>query len=527
MGKTTVDLCISPGPRLQQAELAPGTSGVARRGQLPWRARRALLEPPRLSHSFFPSIGSATVRIVRATLAASLTLATLLCSVGSAQMQLRTSFVPQTLAEQAALRRGWVIQLPDIGPRSHLVHVVLGGDLLVTMSSAGIVSAIETESGHIRWTVQMGTPGFPVLPPAIDDQNVVVAHGQKIYMIDRQNGRVIWQHTLTGTPYLSPTLLEKYVATPVLPGQFEVVDRLSPENRVDPNGEIRLVNPIRLSTSSQLAGPAIVVEDFLAWADVQGTVVAVAPQSSGQQFRIEADGPVATTPVWYENDVLVGTLTGYLHSYDDRHGLMKWTFAADEEIRKPLLVVGDRIFVVAEHRGLWAVNRLNGEMLWFCPDVRDVASVSPAHVYTLDRWNRLAILDVATGRPRMALPLPERTLAVANMQSDRMFLFTRDGVVQQMHEQLLNSPLKYQAPKSAADPNERRIPLPGSVRSTPSATTTGTAAPGSSTASPVRSATTPMGTARPPSTAPQPPATTPVVTPPTTTPPPAGADLFK
>src|SRR5271156_7180447 len=82
--------------------------------------------------------------------------------------------VPQMAAERHGLTRAWFTQLPMDGSRSDVTYIVQQGDMLFVQTSLSMVHAIDTETGRLVWSQQVGNPALPTQRLGVNDRAVAV-----------------------------------------------------------------------------------------------------------------------------------------------------------------------------------------------------------------------------------------------------------------------------------------------------------------------------------------------------------------
>jgi hypothetical protein len=108
-----------------------------------------------------------------------------------------------------------------------------------------------------------------------------------------------------------------------------------------------------------------------------------------------------------------------------------------------------------EDGGMYALQPQTGEVIWFAPDPVQFVSVSPGRIYTRDVYGRIAILDAKSGARIDTFQLTPFMKTLVNDQSDRLYLYTTEGLIQCIREAaleqpFLNAPPKVEAPKKGA-----------------------------------------------------------------------------
>jgi hypothetical protein len=91
-----------------------------------------------------------------------------------------------------------------------------------------------------------------------------------------------------------------------------------------------------------------------------------------------------------------------------------------------------------------------GDDLWTAPGVQSVVASTAKRVYARDRFGRMMILDLETGRRLASFMASDIEMTMPNSQNDRLYFVTTSGLVQCLRETDLPQPLVF-APPPAPD----------------------------------------------------------------------------
>jgi hypothetical protein len=114
-------------------------------------------------------------------------------------------------------------------------------------------------------------------------------------------------------------------------------------------------------------------------------------------------------------------------------------------------VVGDAVFVVTDRAGMYRVSAQTGEELWWTPQVKRFVSASQDKIYCMSDAGQLLIIDQETGGRIGAIPAQGFDLEFINWRTDRLYLGTKFGVVQCLHDAEQEWPLVHVAGESLAE----------------------------------------------------------------------------
>jgi outer membrane protein assembly factor BamB len=360
-----------------------------------------------------------------------------------AAQSINVPLISQEQAQQIGLQRAWITQVPLDRARSKITHIKLQSGLLLVVTSERMLYVIDPESGQIQWSFLIGDRRLVALPAAANATHVAVANTGRVFVLDRNTGDVVMDRELTGTPQWGPVFTAKEVFLPLVKGPLEGYPLPLDEN-TKPE---KILSPDYLPTAGRLAGDPVATDAELIWAgDLDQINAHLFGEHAAELNHLVHEG-VTTGPAIFAPQVYLGTQLGYLIAYDAERLTEAWRFSTGSPIRLRPIAIGSAVFVLPEDGGMFALEPKTGEMLWFAPDPIQFVAASPQRVYTLDKFGRLTILDAKTGARAATFRLPESIKGLTNNQSDRLVLYTDQGLIQSLHETALTQPHLFLPPK--------------------------------------------------------------------------------
>ena len=446
-----------------------------------------------------------------------------LLAANSAPAAAEDPLVSQIAAERHGLTRAWYLQLP-VGARSHVTAVVPDHDLLLVTTDGAMVFAIETETGRLVWSAQVGDAKHPTLRPAGNGPGPSHKSAKPAADADASPGEAANADAApaadaTPAPDATPAVIPAAATAPAAPPDtVKAADgKIQPNLRVvaNVNGtDLYLLNradglPLIDEKSHQewkvslrntpLAGP--VVGDQFVYVPTAGSRVEIydiTDLKDGVKYG-NGSGDVPVPPIrfgthvaWCSDKgvvsftlpdgttargietgeavvapiaaewphVYVGTLNGSLFSVPETGNEYLWKFSAGSPIRQRPIGLPDAVYVLPEDGGMYRVAAADGKEKWFNAESRNFLAASPTKLYTIDGLGNMLVLDSKTGNILDSMPLPQATVPVANAHTDRIFLASTDGLLQMLHEAELTEPQDYVTEPTPPPPPEAPAPKP-------------------------------------------------------------------
>jgi outer membrane protein assembly factor BamB len=337
------------------------------------------------------------------------------------------------------LTRAWFGQVEMDASRHEVARAVLAGDQVFVLTTGGTLHAFHAETGETMWVASHGNPDWPSLGPTANKDLVAFVNGSSLYVLKRSNGEPALVRRIGGATGASPSMSNTFCYVPMVSGRVEgysLADSAAPPWFFQSHGRA-LVAPM-------------VSDSTLVWSTNIGHVYFGNSLVPGIRFRIETGSEIVASPSYRGQIVMVGTFSGEVIAVHQQTAAEQWRFAAEFPITRSPAAVGGRVFVTTQRPALVAIDLVTGQPLWQTPKITQFAAASAERVYAVDNLNALVVLDAATGAVISRIPSDGRSTALVNDQTDRLYLVSRDGKVQCLHEIGLSQPLVHTPPPAVA-----------------------------------------------------------------------------
>jgi outer membrane protein assembly factor BamB len=376
-------------------------------------------------------------------------LATVLLLIGTANAanaQLSTGLITQQQAASVGLTRAWFARAAVDSGRSKVLDWILSNDELLIVTDAGVIQAIDANTGATCWTTQFGNPNFPSLGPAANDEFVGVINGSTLYLIERAGGRIVVTRPVGGVPGAGPALSKDYVFVPTIGGLIEGY----PLAGDSPFGARWFYQSFGRTTV-----PPLVTPDRVVWTTDAGYLYVGGADDPGVRFRLETRAEFVARPAYRAPLIFAASLVGELFAVDEHEGTLAWKFVTGYPTYRAPAAVGDRLFVTSEEPTLHCVDANSGAHQWEVPGISQFATATKTHVFGVDRFDTIHILNIADGAAVGRISSGGMVTALVNDQTDRLFLISGKGLVQCLHEIGADKPTYYVVrPVAATKPAE-------------------------------------------------------------------------
>ena len=117
---------------------------------------------------------------------------------------------PQAL-EPYGLARLWFNQI-DIDPkRSKILSLLVEGEQVFVVSNDARLHALDAQTGKPLWSRSLGSREMLIQEPAANSRMIAVVNGLELFVLNRQNGKLLMHIGLPGAASTACELSENYV----------------------------------------------------------------------------------------------------------------------------------------------------------------------------------------------------------------------------------------------------------------------------------------------------------------------------
>ena len=324
---------------------------------------------------------------------------------------------------------------------------------IALLTNRGDVTLVDGETGAVLWTKTVGNPRHAAVGVCTNDELTVVLTGLRMYVIRNSDGHVISEKITKGVAGASPVITERRTATTFNyevnqngENSYSMIYVPTIENRMDLydlDKEIKTDGPDALASYPKglpgfgrgLMQPTLGSKS-IAWPTDQGVVYVADLVTNNVDRQLRTLGTI-TSPVAYIPGVrrfLTASSDGYVYCFKEDDPDDMWRSSIGEPIyRKPILVDGNA-YVVTRSYKLHQLDLSTGAEKWIVPNVERVISISDNRIYCVQVGGNLMVLDENQGTPLRTVPMQSVDFTFLNTMTDRMYIGTKDGLLQCVRE---------------------------------------------------------------------------------------------
>ncbi len=297
----------------------------------------------------------------------------------------------------------------------------------VSLTTNGIVSTMDAESGSLIWKTEAGKSTLPMFGPGVSDDYVAVTNGNTLYVYELTTGNIVATRGLMFTPTASPIVLLGKAIVPSVDGRLVAYDIKS---------EIIPPGILRTGTENRLGVIISADHQFLCWPTGNRLVQARMERSPVLWAAANVGEPIFSLPIATQNGFLASSAYGTVfHASTNRDEPLFWKTRLAVQVSQSPLANKETAFLLSDEGLLFALNLSDGSDAWGHqhPNVRHMIAVGKHNIYVMDSRNALVAIDLAKGfeSGRTNLILPD---VIPNAVNDRLLFVTKQGQVTCLRE---------------------------------------------------------------------------------------------
>lgn len=118
------------------------------------------------------------------------------------------------------LVRAWFTQVVLDPARGRIGDIVVDDGSVFVQTDRAVLQAIDGETGQSLWVAELGDPLHPCTTPGVSARIVAALNGSTLKLLDRSNGKLLWETRLTSGPGAGPALSTHRVYVPMVNGMI-------------------------------------------------------------------------------------------------------------------------------------------------------------------------------------------------------------------------------------------------------------------------------------------------------------------
>jgi outer membrane protein assembly factor BamB len=257
-----------------------------------------------------------------------------------------------------------------------------------------------------------------------NDEYTVVITGVRIFVLRNADGGIVQERMTQSLPGAGPVMVNKNIFVPSIQDRVEYY-----------NLERFNWTPDVLPSSGRVVSQPAIGGQSIAWSTDRGNVYVAGTGQPKMWYRVDTIGKVVA-PIAYQQpgQYVANCLDGFVYCINERDGRSIWRQSLGESLVREPVIVKDRVYIISRDKTCFCLNMKTGDVQWSHPDIAQIVSASGERLYALDRFGNLLVLNLKNGGYYTSLAAGKIDFVMVNALTDRIYMGTRSGLIQCIHE---------------------------------------------------------------------------------------------
>lgn len=330
------------------------------------------------------------------------------------------------------LERAWWAHAVINPSRDKVQHVSIDEDVIYVQASSGVVTALDAETGHQLWAVQLGRFDQPSFPAISNETEVLIVVGSTMHGLDKYTGRTLWNLTISGQATAAPAVDENQVYFGTLDGSvyaynLKKIHRLFEQRRLPEwSGEAEVW---MYKAAKEITSPPIVDGHVVNFASRDGSLYSVTALDRKLKYQMEMDKPIVAPLARLDNTMFVASEDNSFLAINLLNGQVIWEFTSGLPIRKPIWAINHDLFLLPDRGGMFCLDPATGNRKWSNSKLNRFVASLAGTIATMDVDGNLVLVNGEKGEILGTLPMRRFTVRTGNERTDRIYLATERGLI--------------------------------------------------------------------------------------------------
>ncbi len=317
-------------------------------------------------------------------------------STGASQRPAEGLLVSPALLERAALETGWQVNL-SLKASEQIDRMYVFEKYVYVLTDRNYLYCIDKKKKAVRFGLELAMPGFPIGEPLYHEGDLWFMIGNELRIVSPKTGAIEKRKRLKmlGRSAVGGMVRNKqrlYMASSDKRLHCFVIDGFWQEFMVAaPDG-------------SQI-NSVVADDDFLVVATAAGNVISIYPNQAKRRWQYDVVGEISAPFVREDEWLYVPSTNTKLYKINIRNGRTEWAypFHAGGALKKSPMLGAKVLYQSADNKGVYAIDKETGRMVWQVPQGVDVLVEVGTRAYVFARPGVLVVMDNGEARQLYSL----------------------------------------------------------------------------------------------------------------------------
>ncbi|MBN2136256.1 MAG: PQQ-binding-like beta-propeller repeat protein [Sedimentisphaerales bacterium] len=326
--------------------------------------------------------------------------------------------VSPELLKQAGWEVAWSNELP-ISNGETLDRLSIAGSGVYALSSRNFLVSLDKDKGEKIFSRYVAFVGAPVGEPVLYEDELIFVLGNKLVEMSRQTGKELRARNIEF----------RIMCSAVRNGTFFYLSGI--DKRVHALRESDIVPIFKAAADNESMITSIIADDDSVILGTDGgNVIGMQPDKAVRLWQFDASGAIAGRVVRDGASLFFGSRDTNVYRVDitaQQQAKLVWKHQVPGVPSSAPRVTKAVVYEYVRDKGLFAIDRATGSLLWSLPEGIELLSEVSPRAYVITKNETLVVMDNKAGRKLYSVNFRGVNRFVSNTVDSRMYIADEGG----------------------------------------------------------------------------------------------------
>jgi hypothetical protein len=310
---------------------------------------------------------------------------------GAARTAMEGLLVSPELLERAALEMCWQVNLP-LKESEQIDRIYVFEKYVYVLTNSNFLFCIDKEKKAVRFVLQLAIRGLPICEPLYHEGDLWFMVGNELRIVSPETKKIEKRKRLRA--------LERGAVGAMVRNKKRLYV-LANDKRLHSLVIEGFWQDFMVAAPDGSRINSLVADDkFLVFTTEAGNVFSIYPNQAKRRWQYDVVGEIVAPLVSQDEWLYVGSTNTKLYKINIRNGRTEWddTFHAGGELKKPPMLGARVLYQSTDNKGVYAIDKETGRMVWQAPRGVDVMVEVGVRAYVFAEPGVLVVMDNAEAR---------------------------------------------------------------------------------------------------------------------------------
>ncbi len=326
--------------------------------------------------------------------------------------------VSTELLESANLKILWDNELP-IKKGESLERLVILGERIYALSDRNYMISLDREKGNMISGKSIAPAGLPVGQLELYEDNLISIIGGRLIEIDPQTCTVL------GAYYPKFGL----VCPAARNSSYSYLAGTDRRLHIYSYDDMVQIFEVAAENNSMITS-IIADESFVIFSTDAGNLISITPDKPIKLWQFDVGGCIIGPVERDENSLFFACKDTYIYRVDmihERKAELVWKYQTNALLDRAPYITQDVVYQYAGDKGLAAVDKENGQLLWQLAEGADLLAEADEKAYVMTKERTLAVMDNHHREKLYSVNFADVSIYVVNTMDSKIYIADESG----------------------------------------------------------------------------------------------------